>query len=155
MAARARKGTKRVKDAALVILVTLGGLAVVAMAVFAGGDRSLLVAPPDATTESFVRELFLGQAHRCLEAIRFRDERRPTGGRESIIPAALVVEIGVGPPIRFGDEARIFQAADRGVESARPEPESTVGLAFDGLEDRVTVAVPAREGQKELRGGRG
>ena len=45
------------RDIAIVTLVIAIGLAVVAMAVFAGGDRSVFVAPPDAVAESFVREL--------------------------------------------------------------------------------------------------
>jgi Zn-dependent alcohol dehydrogenase len=45
------------KDIGIVPLVVTIGLAVVASAVFAGGDRSILVAPAEAVAESFVRQL--------------------------------------------------------------------------------------------------
>lgn len=45
------------KDVGYVAIVIAAGLAVVAVSVFAGHDRSVLVAPPDAVSEAFVREL--------------------------------------------------------------------------------------------------
>lgn len=45
------------KDMGLVALVTAAGLAFVAAAVFAGRDTSVLVPPPDAVAETFVRAL--------------------------------------------------------------------------------------------------
>ena len=45
------------RDIGIVALVVAIALGVVATAVFAGRDRSVFVAPPDAVAESFVREL--------------------------------------------------------------------------------------------------
>ena len=58
-----------VKTLLSVVLVIAAALAVIAVSVFAGHDRSVLVAPPDAVSEGFVRQLAMDRydlAHRFL-----------------------------------------------------------------------------------------
>ena len=102
------------KDAALVILVILGGLAVVAMAVFAGGDRSLFVAPPDATAESFVREL--GMERYELAANYLSDDLRRQVPASKLRSTFEPLRRDIGRPDQIetqtssmtGDHARVF-----------------------------------------------
>lgn len=49
------------KDIGIVAFVIAIGLAAVAAAVYAGRDRSVLIAPPEAVAESFVRELAMAR----------------------------------------------------------------------------------------------
>jgi hypothetical protein len=102
------------KNIGIVALVTAIGLAVVASAVYAGRDRSILNPPPDAVTEALVRQLAMGRyelARRyfatgvkqqtLVEELRrgFEPLRQYTGK-----PDQVVTEIA----IMTGDEARVL-----------------------------------------------
>lgn len=102
------------RDIGIVAVIVLAGLAVVAAAVFAGGDRSVLVPPPDAVTEAFVRELAMERyepAQRYLSsdvqrqispsalAASFEPLRARTGRPDQVITREV---------FRRGDRARVF-----------------------------------------------
>ena len=102
------------KDVGIVVFVALVGLVVVAIAVFAGGDRSVLVAPPDATAESFVRELGMERydlAHRFLGS-DLQKQVSPAKLRQAFEP----LRAGIGRPDQVettaswknGHEARVL-----------------------------------------------
>jgi hypothetical protein len=57
------------RDLGYIVAVIAAALAIVAVSVFAGHDTSVLVPPPDAVTETFVRDLGMERyelAHRYL-----------------------------------------------------------------------------------------
>ena len=67
----------------LIVAVTAGALAVVAVSVIAGHDASTLVSPPDAVVEQFVRKLAAGRyevarAHLADDSPAMRERIRMT-----------------------------------------------------------------------------
>jgi hypothetical protein len=103
-----------VKDAAIVLLVALVAMVVVATAVFAGGDRTVLVAPPDATAEGFVRQLGMKRYELAVHFLSDDLQRHasPTKLRETFEP--LRVDIGKPDQVETktswtdGDHARVL-----------------------------------------------
>jgi hypothetical protein len=102
------------KDVGLVALVVAVGLAVVAGAAFGLHDPSVLVAPPEAVSESFVRELAMQRyelAHHYLEkrlqrrtsAASLRASFEPLQGRTGR-PDQVVTETVMAD----GDRARVL-----------------------------------------------
>src|SRR6187402_1248931 len=76
-----------------------------------------------------------------VQPLGLRLERRSARFCQAVVAAATVVEVGVGTPWRFLEEALILEASDRGVEGSGSELHRAVGLFLDGLADEVPVAV--------------
>ena len=102
------------KDIASVVLVIAAGLAVAAFAVYAAGDKSVLVPPPDATAENFVRELGMGRYDVVLHHLS-DDVRRQVGASElraSFEPLRALTgrpdQVVTHRPATYGDHARVL-----------------------------------------------
>jgi len=102
------------KDIALVAGVIVAGLAVVAASVFGGHDTSVLVSPPDAVTESFVRELGMARYGLARNYLA-RDVKRRTS-EDDMRAGFETVQGGTGKPDQVitspssveGDRARVL-----------------------------------------------
>jgi hypothetical protein len=79
-------------------------VAVTALSVEQFDDRALLVPPPDACAEGFVREVLTGRYDRAREYVV--DPDRVSNGELKTLRAQLGESATVEPEIRSGDDSR-------------------------------------------------
>jgi hypothetical protein len=81
------------------------------------------------------------------------DRRAPAGN--TVIAAALVVELGGRTLAQFLDQLLVEHPLDRAIQGARTELEVTVRARRDILHDRVAVAVLVGQGHEDVKRRRG
>jgi hypothetical protein len=111
-----------VKDLVKTLGLIAAALALVAVAVFGGGDRQLLVPPPDSSAESFVRQLTTGRYDLATKYLA--SDLRRTVGEKDLRSRYEPLRTALGPINQVGAEiefigleragARASIAADNG-----------------------------------------
>ena len=97
----------------LIVAVTAGALALVAVSVIAGHDASTLVSPPDAVVEQFVRKLAAGRyevarAHLADDSPAMRERIRMTS--DGLRAGAGGIEQVEGQPGAIDDDTATASA---------------------------------------------
>ena len=108
-----------------ILLVTAAALGIAGAAVFALGDRSMLVPPPEAEVETFVRQLATGRFERALPHLSRRAAGRTS--RDSLRARFLALEARIGK-VRDVKGQLLTQARDTAYAEAVLDAEGASGL---------------------------
>ena len=87
------------------------------------------------------------------ESLRFRAGDARAMLRKSIIPAARIVEGGIGTLVGFFDQAFGEQFFDRAIKCAGAKANLIVSRLGDLVHDRIAVPILSAEGQKNMKSG--
>lgn len=94
-----------------------------------------------------------GQLHQLTHANGFRLRYLAAVGRNSIVAAALVVKVRVGPVSGLFNQPQLQHLADRSIQHARAQLQFALGARGDFALNRIAVSFAPAEGQKDVEDG--